>query len=144
MGYTSTESSHGSKFYQRVFIKVAAGIAAFALRGPLKTEISKNMEKGQENYHKEGYDGVTTTWDLVQQSLHCCGVNSYTDWRNVTQLAGGVPDSCCKVGHEEGCGKAPVDAEKMFSEGCFTLFNDEFNSNLTIVGGKFWNRFQPS
>jgi len=136
--------TYGTILFFILIAQVAAGIAAFALRGPLKTEISKNMEKGQENYHKEGYDGVTTTWDLVQQSLHCCGVNSYTDWQNVTQLAGGVPDSCCKVGHEEGCGKAPVDAEKMFSEGCFTLFNDEFNSNLTIVGGKFWNRFQPS
>jgi len=126
--------TYGTILFFILIAQVAAGIAAFALRGPLKTEISKNMEKGLENYHKEGYDGVTTTWDLVQQSLHCCGVNSYTDWQNVTQLAGGVPDSCCKVGHEEGCGKAPVDAEKMFSEGCFTLFNDEFNSNLTIVG----------
>jgi len=126
--------TYGTILFFILIAQVAAGIAAFALRGPLKTEISKNMEKGQENYHKEGYEGVTTTWDLVQENLHCCGVNSYTDWQNVTQLAGGVPDSCCKVGHQEGCGKAPVDAEKIFSEGCFTLFNDEFNSNLTIVG----------
>jgi len=126
--------TYGTILFFILIAQVAAGIAAFALRGPLKTEITKNMEKGQENYGKEGFQGVTTTWDLVQNNLHCCGVNSYEDWMNVTQLAGGVPDSCCKGEHVEGCGKVPVDTEKIYNEGCFTLFNDEFNSNLTIVG----------
>jgi len=126
--------TYGTILFFILIAQIAAGIAAFALQGPLKAEITKNMEKGQLNYGQEGFEGVTTTWDLVQKNLHCCGVNNWDDWKNVTQMAGGVPDSCCKVGQEEDCGKAPVEAKDVFTEGCFTLFNNEFNSNLTIVG----------
>ena len=95
------------------------------------------MENGIKNYGTDGFQGVTTTWDLVQKEVHCCGVENYGDWKNVTQFKdGGVPDSCCKGGQVESCGKAPVDPEKIFTQGCFSLFSEEFNSNLTIVGGK--------
>ena len=84
--------------YNYFSLQVAAGIAAFVLKGDLKTEITKNMENGLDNYGAEGYGGVTTTWDLVQKELKCCGVVNYKDWKNVTMFAdGGVPDSCCKV-----------------------------------------------
>jgi len=115
--------------------QVAAGVTAFVLKGDLKTEITKNMNNGLTNYNSSGYEGVTLTWDLVQKELKCCGVENYNDWKNVTQFsAGAVPDSCCIGGQVEGCGKAPVDATKIYSQGCFTLFSEEFISNLTIVG----------
>jgi len=114
--------------------QIGAGIAAFALKGDLKAEITKNMDKGLVNYNLEGYEGVTTTWDLVQKETKCCGVESWEDWKNVTQLAGGVPDSCCIGGQVEGCGKDPVDSTKIYNKGCFALFSDEFLSNLNIVG----------
>ena len=64
----------------------------------MKTEITKNMEKGLQNYGSEGFEGVTTTWDLVQKDFKCCGVEDWKDWRNVTQFSdGAVPDSCCIV-----------------------------------------------
>jgi len=126
--------TYGTILFFILIAQIAAGIAAFALQGPLKDEITKNMEKGQLNYGQEGFEGVTTTWDLVQKNLHCCGVKNWKDWRNVTQMAGSVPDSCCKVGQVMNCGKAPVEEKDVFTEGCFSLFNDEFNSNLTIVG----------
>ena len=37
-------------------------------------QVVKNMNKGMENYEKPAFDGVTTTWDIVQKELHCCGV----------------------------------------------------------------------
>jgi len=128
--------TYGTILFFILIAQVAAGIAAFALKGDLENEITKNMNKGLGNYRAEGYEGVTTTWDLVQKNLHCCGVQNYGDWKNVTLFEnGGVPDSCCKAGEIEGCGKGPdVDPETIFSEGCFTLFNAEFNDNLTIVG----------
>jgi len=114
--------------------QIGAGIAAFALKGDLKAEITKNMEKGQINYGLSGFEGVTTTWDLVQKEIKCCGVENWEDWKNVTQLSGGVPDSCCIGGQVEGCGKDPVDPTKIHNKGCFALFSDEFLSNLNIVG----------
>ena len=97
------------------------------------------MENGIKNYGAVGFEGVTTTWDLVQKELYCCGVQNFGDWKNVTQFAdGGVPDSCCK-GYEmdlevEKCGKGPVDSTKIFTLGCFSLFSEEFKSNFTIIG----------
>eukprot|EP00092_Neocalanus_flemingeri_P017997 GFUD01019476.1.p1 GENE.GFUD01019476.1~~GFUD01019476.1.p1 ORF type:complete len:242 (-),score=46.93 GFUD01019476.1:96-821(-) len=115
--------------------QIGAAIAAFVLKGDLKMEITKNMEKSIKNYNVEGFEGVTLTWDLVQKNLKCCGVENFEDWKNVTHFSdGGVPDSCCIAGQVEGCGKAPVDPANLFSDGCFTLFSDQFVSNLSIVG----------
>eukprot|EP00092_Neocalanus_flemingeri_P035913 GFUD01039102.1.p1 GENE.GFUD01039102.1~~GFUD01039102.1.p1 ORF type:complete len:238 (+),score=48.72 GFUD01039102.1:81-794(+) len=115
--------------------QIGAAIAAFVLKGDLKTEITKNMDNGIKNYNGEGFEGVTLTWDLVQKNLKCCGVENFEDWKNVTQFSdGGVPDSCCIAGQVEGCGKATVDPSMVFHNGCFTLFSDEFVSNLSIVG----------
>ena len=59
------------------------------------------MAECLNNYEKTGYEGVTDTWDLVQQNLQCCGVRNYTDWRYIDGWKDGrVPDSCCKVTFE--------------------------------------------
>lgn len=118
--------------------QVAAAIAAFVLKGDLRREISVNMEKGLMNYGIAEHGGVTTTWDLVQKNLECCGVENYKDWKNVTAFIDGtVPDSCCTGGQVENCGKAqaPVDPTTIFTEGCYNKFSGEFVSNLNIVGG---------
>jgi len=116
--------------------QIGAAIAAFVLKGDLKEEIVKNMNNGLKNYNTEGYEGVTTTWDLVQKNLKCCGVQDYNDWKNVTMFSdGSVPDSCCQGGEIENCGKTAVQEDKVYTKGCFTLFSDEFNGNLNIVGG---------
>jgi hypothetical protein len=81
------------------------------------------------------FEGVTHTWDIVQNQLHCCGVESPNDWtreRNETFPAGQVPDSCCVEGQVEGCGKTDV---KKFEDGCYSLFKTKFIDNIAIVGG---------
>ena len=96
-------------------------------------EKGMNNHDGIKNYGAVGFEGVTTTWDLVQNEFSCCGVQNYGDWKNVNQFAdGGVPDSCCY--YYESCGKGPVDTTKIFTLGCFSLFSDEFKSNFTIIG----------
>jgi len=115
--------------------QVAAGIAAFVLKGDLKTEITQNMVKGLTNYNSTGYEGVTMTWDVVQKELNCCGVEDWEDWKNVTQFGdGSVPASCCIGGPVESCGAAPVNLTMIYNDGCFSLFSSEFVSNLSIVG----------
>merc|ERR1711915_1036831 len=89
--------TYGSVLVIILIAQVAAAIAAFALQGALKAEITKNMQNGFEENKS-------------------------------------VPDSCCKAGHVEGCGKGPVVEEKIYTEGCFDLFSQEFKNNLQIVG----------
>jgi len=116
--------------------QIGAGIAAYMLQGDLNTEVTKNMKEGMDNWGKEGFDGVTQTWDIVQTKLHCCGVQNDTDWHterpDIFPQATQTPDSCCKSGHVEGCGK--TEAEK-FTEGCFALFETEFVDKIAIIGG---------
>merc|ERR1719430_1295199 len=87
-------------------------VAAFLFQGSLKAAVIKNMEAGMENYNSTGYDGVTMTWDVVQSELKCCGVQTWQDWKNVTQFNdGSVPDSCC-IELSIGCGRPQVNIEE--------------------------------
>ena len=76
-----------------------AAIAAFVFEINPGEVIETNMVTALKNYGKDDHEGITNTWDAVQQQLECCGVNNFTDWRRTGGFVfGGVPDSCCKVG----------------------------------------------
>jgi CD63 antigen len=119
--------------------QIGAGIAAYMLKGELDTEVVKNMNAGMTNYNKSAeFDGVTHTWDIVQNELHCCGVENYTDWtreRSDIFPKGQVPDSCCVGGQVEGCGAKPNSEVEKFEQGCYSLFKAKFIDNIAIVGG---------
>lgn len=105
--------------------QVGAAIAAYALKGELKSEIKDKMESGMSNYGKDGHDGVTNAWNVLQHDLSCCGVNSYKDWNDT------IPESCCKV-ETAGCAK---EVENINQSGCFNEFEQKFTGNIAIIGG---------
>lgn len=116
--------------------QVGGGIAAFAMKGDLEQEITKNMRGGLEHFADPGYEGVTNTWNLVQANFKCCGVENYKDWEkryptNGT-APGTVPDSCCKA-EKENCGVRP-DPSSLWADGCFSKFSQTFTDNLSYVG----------
>ena len=41
-----------------------------------------------------------------------------------------------KQEEEEGCGKEPLDVDKINTVGCLELFERQFTGNMGIVGGK--------
>jgi len=119
-----------------VIAQLGAGIAAYVAEGDIDQAIKENMEKGMHNYGTESHEGVTHTWDLVQGTYKCCGVNSASDWareQGETFGTGEAPDSCCKAGNSEGCGKVPN--VEFFPEGCYEKFKEDFTGNIGIVGG---------
>merc|ERR1711874_922273 len=99
--------------------------------GDLESKINKKMIAGMENYGKEGYEGVTATWDLVQEELHCCGVNNAKEWNTTNH--GQTPDSCCMT-FTNGCGKTAT-TEQLWSMGCLTEMKKEFLANIDKIGG---------
>ena len=118
-------------------MQIGAGIAAFAVKGDLNNVIKDNMNKGMTNYEEDGFKGVTETWDYVQNQFECCGVTDWNDWKNQTKFKpDSVPDSCCKGGQVENCGKNAQDSTKFNTNGCFSKFSDLFVGNLAYVGGK--------
>jgi len=119
-----------------------AGIAAFVLKGDVNDAIETKMVDGMVNYGAEGYDGVTDTWDYVQQELECCGVNNFTDWGKVLG-EGRVPDSCCKV-QSTGCGNAgnlttsiltsKFLTSSIFTTGCLDIVSHYLVTNIAVIG----------
>jgi len=50
-------------------LEFGAGIAAYTMKGELRSTIETNMEKGMLNFGKEHYKGVTETWNIVQHDV---------------------------------------------------------------------------
>ena len=115
-----------------LFAKIGAGIAAFALKGDLKSNIETNMQNGLQYYGNQS--DFTNVWDAVQTEFSCCGVTNATNWFPVLGL-NNVADSCCIGGQVQGCGHNVTKPDAIFQEGCFTKFSDLFTDNLNIVGG---------
>ncbi|CAH0554941.1 unnamed protein product [Brassicogethes aeneus] len=77
-----------------IFIfELSIGIAGFALKNRtydyLEKELMSNM-----NYYNQSEKFVKKMWDTVQDDFKCCGVNNYSDWKNVFPY-GDLPISCC-------------------------------------------------
>jgi len=124
-------------------IELGAGISAYMLRTRVHGIVEANMEKGLLNYKKEGSEGVTQTWDIIQHELECCGAQDYTDWRNSTAIADqqSVPDSCC-IQDTENCGLGMANPDKPLDEitaaihttGCLNKFQEMVVKNVAAVG----------
>jgi len=80
-------------------IQIGAAVAAYYK----SDEITDLVKQGlKDTLPKYGNDTETRRlWDYVQHNVHCCGVNDYRDWFEVTSvdplISGKVPDSCCLI-----------------------------------------------
>ena len=114
--------------------RIGAGVTAYMLEGDFDARVNGNMIEGMHSYGKEGFGGVTDTWDIVQKNLNCCGVQHKNDWNqqnNVTLSAGTTPDSWCEGGQVDDCGK---DAHiTKYSLGCYQLFREQFEDNFAVI-----------
>lgn len=120
---------------------IAVSIAIYVFKDDVKKVINDQMKKGLENYGDEDHKGVTTTWNLIQNDLKCCGVESYKDWKDVDfGKSGDVPDDCCKT-VEKDCGQGVGNKEKgeaaktIYTKGCFTMLVDGVEGNETTAIG---------
>ncbi|XP_077994674.1 tetraspanin-4-like [Glandiceps talaboti] len=120
-----------------IFImEVAAGILGYVYRGQVETKVKSDLMAELDNYGKTGQEGLTSTWDRLQNEEKCCGVENYMDWWNTnpawnnTQL----PDSCC-MEHSTGCGMGAADITKFHTDGCAMKLEAVVGDNLYLIGG---------
>ncbi len=120
-----------------VIVQIGLAVAIFMFKGQAHDAITGKMRSGMDNYKGENYTGVTETWNAVQHDFKCCGVDSFSDWKNTT-FSGkkDLPDSCCKV-ESEGCGKDyfTEGTEQIYKEGCFSKLEKLIVGNVELVGG---------
>ncbi len=142
---------------------MAGGIAAYVLRNDVDVILTENMYKAQQQYNVTGHEGVTETWNIMQNEVcalqpldimmmdgrlifqlvpsqvHCCGVKNYTDWANTTFSKGvNVPDSCCKE-YTANCGLnmivSPDADERLYTVGCVPELSEQVKHKAGVFAG---------
>uniref|UniRef100_A0A8C3DM19 Tetraspanin-7 n=1 Tax=Corvus moneduloides TaxID=1196302 RepID=A0A8C3DM19_CORMO len=82
-------------FLSLVFLaELVAGISGFVFRHEIKDTFLRTYTEAIQNYNKN--DERSHAVDNVQESLSCCGIQSYTNWSTSPYFfKHGIPTSCC-------------------------------------------------
>ncbi|NXY63074.1 TSN6 protein, partial [Callaeas wilsoni] len=119
-------------------IVLVAAIVGFVFRHEIKTNFESNLNLALKNYNVTA-DRHSEAVDTIQRTLHCCGVQNYSDWERTEYFSqSGIPQSCCKNQNDclEEDLKDPNKAKlKVFVDGCFFLVTSTMESKLSIVAG---------
>ncbi|KAM3848559.1 CD63 antigen [Vipera latastei] len=106
-------------------VEIAAAIAGYIFKDKVRTVINNEIQEEMNNYSNN------TALDDLQKKYSCCGVNSYTDWFNVTKFKPRhVPASCCK--NATDCTQNPT-KDNTFEEGCVTKIEEWLKRHIVIV-----------
>lgn len=73
---------------------------------------------------------MTISWDMTQEELQCCGVESFVDWRDR------IPDSCCQDdygGRKRPCQELQTSLT-IFKDGCYDAVSKELLMNAGLLG----------
>ncbi|NWX95851.1 TSN6 protein, partial [Nothoprocta ornata] len=118
-------------------IVLVAAVVGFVFRHEIKANFETNLNLALRNYNAT-VDQHSDAVDTIQRTLHCCGVQNYTDWEKTEYFAQrGIPQSCCKSqdcpeGDLKDLSKAKA---KVFVDGCFFLVTSTMESKMSIVAG---------
>ncbi|NWV49901.1 TSN3 protein, partial [Daphoenositta chrysoptera] len=83
-------------------------------------------------------DPGSSTVDVMQRKLQCCGVHNYTDWLKASSSwyqPACVPESCCKEKHSH-CRGDLGHVEQLSEEGCLKKLEDELYFAMMYI---FWS-----
>ncbi|XP_058505500.1 tetraspanin-7 isoform X1 [Solea solea] len=112
-------------------------VSSEAIHRVLQNQLGHTYENAVRLYNK--IDSSSSAVDAIQRSLHCCGVNNYTDWSETTYFAThGIPASCCRsdaVCTENNLRVLATAADLVYSQGCFTVMTQTVEANLGIIAG---------
>ncbi|XP_011253953.1 tetraspanin-1 isoform X2 [Camponotus floridanus] len=125
---------------------VVVGLA-FGLKG--------DAEKGMQSFLKstikyyattaDKAETVTVAWDGIMSQLHCCGVESYRDFSentNLTAIGKLIPEACCikmsegsNVLKDSSCPISPTASNSYYLTGCYQAIMTAIEENAAIVIG---------
>ncbi|XP_029368251.1 tetraspanin-6 [Echeneis naucrates] len=125
-------------FLTLVFLaELVAGISGFIFRHEIKAKLGSAYNNAVKFYNHN--DSSSTAVDAIQRTLHCCGVNNYTDWGNTGYFKeNGIPDSCCKDSAKcslESLKDLRKAEKEVYTMGCFDLVTSAMEANLGIIAG---------
>ncbi|XP_071368751.1 leukocyte surface antigen CD53-like [Centroberyx affinis] len=109
-------------FFLLLFILMLVELTAACILLVNEDMIGKWVEKDLLNGLNRNSTAISKDWDLVQNTLDCCGIHNYTDWKNE------VPDSCCVT---DPCDHHNPEYKKM---GCLEKAKAWFEENFLTTG----------
>lgn len=128
-----------------IFIaELASGIAGFVFKSHLEDNMKSGLDDAILKYDAD--KDIAKALDSIQSTLHCCGVEKYTDWFSTPWEKGqigkqmAVPESCCdqtapKCQNTNLPAKYTNDTLTIYKKGCSSLMIDFIGTNFGIMGG---------
>ncbi|KAJ7401092.1 Tetraspanin-7 [Pitangus sulphuratus] len=125
-------------FLSLVFLaELVAGISGFVFRHEIKDTFLRTYTEAIQNYNKN--DERSHAVDNVQESLSCCGIQSYTNWSTSPYFfKHGIPTSCCMNSSDcntQDLRNMTVAATKVNQKGCYDLVTSFMETNMGIIAG---------
>lgn len=111
---------------------LVGGILGYVFRAKVETTLRNGMIGSIRSYGN--YNPVTDAWDETQARLHCCGVNSWKDWKDQ------IPDSCCREpvpGKRQRCNLLVENQNSftLFQDGCYNVTAEYVKQHAAVIGG---------
>jgi hypothetical protein len=132
-GQTRLLYMYGSFLFAAFVVVTSGAMTGYAYRSSL----SQGFREGLNNAINKYGNGDLLERDvtLVQQLLHCCGANNYTDWFSSPWSNGteAVPGSCCRDPTQ--CVTRPLQSpDLIFQEGCYSKIVSLLSQKFSLVG----------
>jgi len=117
-----------------LFVAVLILSAAFVVkRDTFEKTLETGIKKAMEDYPKD-----QQSIDLLQETLHCCGNDNYTEWFTTKWAAGenNVPTSCCTKAAGTKCVHLDLSTNltDIYQAGCYKRVYTTIEDNYVIIG----------
>lgn len=112
-------------------LELSGGIAAYVHRGDLKGHFTDGMSQTLCD------PAHNASWTRMQQDMHCCGVDNYTNYWNESGTCNtpyprpALPPSCCK-NNDPNCSES---SKTRNPTGCATAIVDQVEDHMYLIGG---------
>jgi len=134
--------TYGALLCILLIAEIGTAIAVYVFRNDVNDLMREGMTKTMKNYGKDEFVAPTESWDKIQTTIQCCGIDDYKSWKNAAKLSvtSSVPDSCC-IKEEPGCGtgyasKPEGEAkEVIYTKGCLSTVETNIKDNVGIAAG---------
>jgi len=112
-------------------LEIAAGIAAYVMRDQVGDLIEEKMIASMSEYGQAGEESITTTWNVMQEDMKCCGSRNYTEWEDTNY--GQIPQYCCV--EDETDPECVDDTSNIYVDGCLNSLITYVEDNIITIGG---------
>ncbi|XP_046896943.1 CD63 antigen [Hypomesus transpacificus] len=115
-----------------ILTEIGAAIAGYVFRAKLAVIVKDGLTDSIIKYNN-GTKDFREAVDKLQESLHCCGVNSSADWVRYKPDGNSVPESCC-INVTVNCGTGTMhNPATVNQKGCQTAVEAVLKKNILWV-----------